>query len=263
MFRFEIGVQSGKEETLARVGRPPTWHSLFANVRRLVATTAVIVHLDLVAGLPHEDYEGFLDSLQTVFDLLSINDPDCSPFVQVEPLKVLKGSPMRRIARDEGYRFSDTPPYKILSTPWLSFAEIGRIEAISRLIDLFLNSGRFGATLAELARTAPLARIFDKLARFRERGPRCRTIACRAFRASLDFWGNGYVGGWAGKAAGSPQLRLLPGGMPGRRQRAPVFPGERRGNGAERERREAGGPGRQARHRKGEQGQDPLPAIRP
>jgi anaerobic magnesium-protoporphyrin IX monomethyl ester cyclase len=172
MFQFEIGVQSGREETLARVGRKSDMERLSANVRRLVATTGVTVHLDLVAGLPHEDYDGFLDSLQQVFDLLSLNTPyffACRPpFVQVEPLKVLKGSPMRRIAVDEGYRFSDTPPYKILQTPWLSFEEIGRIEAISRHVDLFLNSGRFRATLASLARTAPLARIFDRLARFRE-----------------------------------------------------------------------------------------------
>ena len=80
MFRFEIGVQSENAETLARVGRSSDLARLFANVRRLVATTGVIVHLDLVAGLPHEDYEGFLGSLQKVFDLLHPNNPyffDC------------------------------------------------------------------------------------------------------------------------------------------------------------------------------------------
>ena len=204
LFRFEIGVQSGKEETLARVGRDSDLEKLSANVRRLVATTSVIVHLDLVAGLPHEDFEGFLGSLQKVFDLLDLSNPyffacqggkeeatqsyetvrrgasdeanagrrkktDC--FIQVEPLKVLKGSPMRTIARDEGYRFAAAPPYKILQTPWLSFAGICRIEAISRLIDLFHNSGRFTATLALLARSAPLARVFDRLAEFREQHP--------------------------------------------------------------------------------------------
>ncbi|HLO27293.1 MAG TPA: DUF4080 domain-containing protein, partial [Geobacteraceae bacterium] len=175
MFRFEIGVQSGNEETLARVGRRSDLARVGTNVRRLVATTGVLVHLDLVAGLPGEDYEGFLGSLQQVFDLLPLNNPYffvCQPpFVQVEPLKVLKGSPMRRIAIEEDYRFSDTPPYKILRTPWLSFAEIGRIEAISRLLDLYCNSGRFTATLAEMARTAPLSRVFAALAEFRERRP--------------------------------------------------------------------------------------------
>jgi anaerobic magnesium-protoporphyrin IX monomethyl ester cyclase len=164
MFRFEIGVQSGDEETLARVGRRSDMAKLFANVRTLVATTAVTVHLDLVAGLPHEDYPGFLRSLQQVFDLLDQNENPCH--IQVEPLKVLKGSPMRRIAEEEGYEFSATPPYKILRTPWLTFPEIFRIETIARLLDLFHNNGRFTASLAMLARTAPLSRIFAGLAKF-------------------------------------------------------------------------------------------------
>src|SRR6266567_3112883 len=183
MFRFEIGVQSGDEETLARVGRRSDMAKLFANVRTLVATTGVTVHLDLVAGLPHEDYPGFLASLQLLFDVLNPGrdvacyvstdppsaygnraEPKCH--IQVEPLKVLKGSPMRRIAAEEGYEFSDTPPYKILRTPWLTFPEIFRIETIARLLDLFHNSGRFTASLAALARTTPLSRIFAGLAEF-------------------------------------------------------------------------------------------------
>lgn len=91
---------------------------------------------------------------------------DCH--IQVEPLKVLKGSPMRRIAQDEGYVYSDTPPYKILRTPWLTFTEISRIEGVARLLDLVHNSGRFGATLRALAETAPLSQVFSRFARFRE-----------------------------------------------------------------------------------------------
>lgn len=161
LFRFEIGVQAGEEATLARVGRKSDLKRLYANVRRLRAETSVVIHLDLVAGLPGEDFAGFLGSLQGLLDLAPHH-------IQVEPLKVLKGSPMRRIAAEQGYAYSDLPPYKILRTPWLSFAEIGRIETIARLLDLFYNSGRFPATLAELARTARLARVFAGLAEFWE-----------------------------------------------------------------------------------------------
>ena len=170
-FRFEIGVQAEGQETLDRVGRKSDLTRLFANVRRLVAETSVTVHLDLVAGLPHEDYDGFLRSLQQVFDLLSSNagrrkKTDCH--IQVEPLKVLKGSPMRAIAREEGYRFSATPPYKILTTPWLSYGEIGRIETIARLLDLVYNNGRFPTALAAWEKTTPSARIFAIMAEFWE-----------------------------------------------------------------------------------------------
>jgi anaerobic magnesium-protoporphyrin IX monomethyl ester cyclase len=81
---------------------------------------------------------------------------------------VLKGSPMREIAVAENYVFSATPPYKVLRTPRLSFAEICRIETVSRLIDLFFNSGRFPVTLAVIARFVPLSRFFAEAAAFWE-----------------------------------------------------------------------------------------------
>jgi anaerobic magnesium-protoporphyrin IX monomethyl ester cyclase len=190
LFRFEIGVQSGKEETLARVGRKSDLVRLFANVRRLVTETGIVVHLDLVAGLPGEDYQGFLASLQQLFDALRPDDsgggeaccalaetgdppgsgsrPETRCHIQVEPLKVLKGSPMRAIAATEGYAFSATPPYQILRTPSLTFAEIGRITAIARLLDLFFNSGRFAAALELVRLKAALADFFDHCARRHE-----------------------------------------------------------------------------------------------
>jgi len=157
-FRFEIGIQSASEETLAQVGRTGSLPRVYANVRRLRNETQIELHLDLVAGLPGEDYAGFLDSLQQVASL----DPH---EIQIEPLKVLKGSPMREIARQEAYRFSDFPPYTVLATPWLSFVEIGRIETIGRLLDLFYNHGGFVASLRYLQREREFARLFDQMAR--------------------------------------------------------------------------------------------------
>ena len=162
MFRFEIGVQSGGQETLARVERKSSLSRLFANIKAVSSRTKVTVHLDLVAGLPGESLEGFLDSLKGLFEL-------GADHIQVEPLKVLKGTPMRGIARKEGYAYSEAAPYKVLRTPWLGFPEIRHIEGISRLLDLLYNSGRFGATLKELSRDTPLARLFSALAEFFER----------------------------------------------------------------------------------------------
>lgn len=158
-FRFEIGVQSKDERTLEQVGRKSDLEKLFANVVRLRHETAVTVHLDLVAGLPHEDAGGFLDSLQSLFEL--------SPHhIQVEPLKVLKGSPMRKIADSQGYAYSATPPYKILQTPWLTYEEVCHIELVARLVDLFYNSGKFGTSLAILAEGTALSTVFSRAAGF-------------------------------------------------------------------------------------------------
>lgn len=157
-FRFEIGVQSTSQDTLEKVQRTANLERIAANVRRLRAETAVELHLDLVAGLPGETVRGLLDSLSFVAGL--------KPHViQIEPLKVLKGAPMRKIADQEGYQFSDFPPYTILSTPWLSFEDVGHIETIGRLLDLFYNLGVFGTALQLLQRHMGSAELFDRLAR--------------------------------------------------------------------------------------------------
>ena len=160
-FRFEIGVQSGGEETLAKVERKSSLEKLFGNVRRLKSGTRVTIHLDLVAGLPGESLAGFLASLQNLFPLA----PD---HIQVEALKVMKGTAMRGIARKERYAYSESAPYKVLHTPWLSFSDLRRIEGISRLLEALYNSGRFSATLEELGKGASLSEVFDAAAAYFE-----------------------------------------------------------------------------------------------
>lgn len=159
MFRFEIGIQSDDPAVLKRVGRPSDIERLMAVVRRLLDETEIIVHLDLVAGLPGEGYDRFLGSLER---LLKVRPHH----IQVEPLKVLKGTPMRRIAAEEGYQYATLPPYKIFSTPDLSFEDICRIEDVSRLLDLIVNAGRFSAMLQTLADLGPLSIFLDRFACF-------------------------------------------------------------------------------------------------
>jgi anaerobic magnesium-protoporphyrin IX monomethyl ester cyclase len=157
LFRFEIGVQSAGADTLERVARKSDLTRLAANVRRLLAETGVVVHLDLVAGLSGEDYGGFLASLGL---LLSLGPHH----IQVEPLKVLKGTAMRRIAERERYAWSAAPPYKILRTPCLSYHDIVRIETVARLLDLYYNSGRFGTALAQIGRLVERTAFWDRFA---------------------------------------------------------------------------------------------------
>ncbi len=157
-FRFEIGIQSASQSTLKQVKRNADLPHIFSNVRRLRDETKVDLHLDLVAGLPGEGYDGFLASLQTVASL----DPHD---IQVEPLKLLKGSPMREIAHREGYCFSEFPPYTILHNPWLSYEEICRIETIGRLLDLFNKHGGFEAAFGILERYRPFSGTLDLMAR--------------------------------------------------------------------------------------------------
>ncbi|MDD2899490.1 MAG: DUF4080 domain-containing protein [Desulfuromonadaceae bacterium] len=157
-FHFEIGVQSSSAETLEQVGRTADLPKIFAAVSRLRKETLVEVHLDLVAGLPGEGYAGFLISLQAIADL----KPD---MIQIEPLKILKGAPMRTIAARDGYEFSASPPYTILRNPWLSYDDICRIETIGRLLDLFNKHGGFPATFSALERHRSFSRTLDGMTR--------------------------------------------------------------------------------------------------
>jgi anaerobic magnesium-protoporphyrin IX monomethyl ester cyclase len=156
-FRFEIGVQSASGETLKQVNRNADLEKIFYTIGRLKNETTIELHLDLVAGLPGEDYAAFLASLQTVAELHPHQ-------IQVEPLKVLKGSPMREIAAREDYHFSGSPPYTVLRNPWLSYNDIGRIETIGRLLDLFYNHSGFASALQLLTRTTPLSTLLDSMA---------------------------------------------------------------------------------------------------
>lgn len=153
VFRFEIGVQSAHADTLDRVGRKSDLERLFANIDRLRRETGVTLHLDLVAGLPGEDFTGFAASLDRLLRAAPHH-------IQVEPLKVLKGTRMRKISREHRYAWSPSPPYRVLATPWLSFDDICRIEAASQALEMFHNSGRFPATLEAISRTTPLAVLF-------------------------------------------------------------------------------------------------------
>ncbi len=158
IFQFEIGVQSTLETALRAVDRPLALERLEATVHRLKTAGRIRLHLDLVAGLPGEGYADFLASMDRVATLA----PD---HLQVEPVKLLPGTPLRDQALELGLRFDPNPPYTVLATPELSFAELERLRTISRLLDLTYNAGCFPTFLAVLATVgSSLAHGLERLA---------------------------------------------------------------------------------------------------
>ncbi len=143
IFQFEIGVQSTLPETLARIDRQASLQLLAKNVERLRRLGTIHLHLDLIAGLPGESFEHFLRSLDWTAAL--------SPHhLQLEPVKLLPGAPLRAQAAELGLKFDPNPPYSVLQTRDISFNELERLRGIGRLLDLFYNSGRFSFLLKEL-----------------------------------------------------------------------------------------------------------------
>ena len=138
--RLEIGLQSTNARTLAAIGRRQTPSAVLAAAKRLMQAGNLHVHLDLIAGLPHEDYASFARSFDAAYDACHV--------LQLGFLKLLHGTRLRRDADKHGIVFEQEPPYTVLKTAALSFEELSRLHAISDLTERLRDSGRFPHTLA-------------------------------------------------------------------------------------------------------------------
>lgn len=147
MFHFEIGVQSTLPETLTEIDRKVSLEKVLHNVRELKRRCQIELHLDLIAGLPGESYQHFLESINTILAL----EPD---HLQIEPVKLLPGSPMRMSAKMQNLHYDPNPPYTIVSSDSLTFPDIEKLKSISRLLDLSWNSGRLSGFMQALSKPA-------------------------------------------------------------------------------------------------------------
>ncbi len=139
-FQFEIGIQSTNPRTLKMINRHQDLNRIAENIKALQKGKNIRIHLDLIAGLPQEDYQSLANSFNWVYDL----KPD---YLQLGFLKLLKGTSIREKASQWGYVFKDYPPYEVLSNLWLSFGEISTLKLIEDLLQRYYNSHVFGYTL--------------------------------------------------------------------------------------------------------------------
>ena len=140
--RLEIGLQSTNQKTLCAISRHADATAVLAAAKRLTEGGNLHVHLDLIAGLPHEDYASFARSFDAAYF--------CCDVLQLGFLKLLHGTPLREQATKNGTVFEQKAPYTVLKTRWLSFEELERLHAISDLCERLRDSGRFPRTLSLL-----------------------------------------------------------------------------------------------------------------
>ena len=146
--QFEIGVQTFNDEVGVRISRRQDNQQLANNFRFLREETGVHIHADLIVGLPGETVESFGHG----FDQLIALRPQ---EIQVGILKRLKGTPVTRHDDEWEMAYSPHPPYEILSTSVIPFAEMQRLRRFARYWDLVGNSGNFGSSLALLLDSSP------------------------------------------------------------------------------------------------------------
>jgi len=163
--QLEIGVQSVNPRTLGAIGRRMELEKLERAVAAIHKGNNIHQHLDLIAGLPYEDYESFGESFNRVYHMRPEQ-------LQLGFLKVLKGSEMWERAEEFGIQFLGQPPYEVLSTRWLSYEDVLRLKEIEEMVELYYNSAQFTHTLPflEKAFATPFA-MYEALADFyREKG---------------------------------------------------------------------------------------------
>lgn len=140
LFQLEIGVQSVNESTLVSIQRATSITKIEENIRKLQANHNMHIHLDLIAGLPEEDFVTFAHSFNRVYAMKP-------HMLQLGFLKVLKGSPIH-LQKDKFHLlYTTNPPYEILSNDFISYDEIINLKKIESLVDRYNNSGSFQNTL--------------------------------------------------------------------------------------------------------------------
>lgn len=138
--QFEIGIQSTNPETLEAIDRKTNLDRVFYNIKRLWDMGNIHLHLDLIAGLPHEGYAVFKNSFNQVYNLRPHQ-------LQLGFLKMLKGSKIRTEAELHGYSFREYPPYEVLYNSYITFDELLDLKGIEELVERYYNSGRFSGSL--------------------------------------------------------------------------------------------------------------------
>ncbi len=170
LFQMEAGLQSFHAPTLDACDRHTDMARLVDRIQRIIAPSNVHLHIDLIAGLPKEDFATFGQSFDLAFGLMPHQ-------LQLGFLKFIHGSKLR--TEDWGARFAPDPPYEVLSTPWITYPELRRLHDAAEAVERIHNSGRFALAEALVLEHTGM-RPFDLYLLLGER------MAARQGRWSLD-----------------------------------------------------------------------------
>ena len=160
LIQLEIGVQSTNPDTIKAIHRTMDFEKLKGIVDRIHSFGNIHQHLDLIAGLPYEDYDSFRHSFNDVYALKPQQ-------LQLGFLKVLKGSHMMEMCTEYGIVYKTQEPYEVLSTKWLDYDHVLKLKTVENMVEVYYNSGQFQNTLEYLEKFFPDAfSIYERLGSF-------------------------------------------------------------------------------------------------
>lgn len=186
LFRFEIGVQTGNEDVLYEISRRNKKDLLYKNAMHISEMGNIHTHLDLIAGLPGEDFSSFRDSFNEVY---SLNPHE----LQLGFLKLLKGSKLREDAEKLGISYRKKAPYEVLFTKEISYEKLLRLKDLEACLEIFYNSGKASKTFKYCGKffETPFD-MYDKLGKYwREKGfDSINLTKDSTYEAALKFFEN-------------------------------------------------------------------------
>lgn len=147
--QFEIGIQSFNEKTLSAIGRKTDIKKVEENVKALLKSRNCHIHIDLIAGLPEENYESFVSGFNRAYSLKA-------DMLQLGFLKILHGSPMGENREKYPCVYGAEAPYEVTSTPWISEEELCNLRTAENELERLYNSGRFRRTLSYVLENADI-----------------------------------------------------------------------------------------------------------
>ena len=163
LIQLEIGIQSTNKQTIKEINRSMNLEKVRDKVARIHEKGNVHQHLDLIAGLPYENYDSFAHSFNEVYAM----EPDQ---FQLGFLKVLHGSVMHEKMKEYELLCQNRPPYEVLSTKWLPYSDVIRLKKVEEMVEVYYNSFQFSHTMRLLVELFPSAfSMYEKMGNYYEK----------------------------------------------------------------------------------------------
>ena len=150
LFQFEAGLQSFNPTTLKAVDRRHNIERLVHNLREIAQMKNIHLHIDLIAGLPFEDYTSFAKGFDMAFDI-------GAEVIQLGFLKLLNGSPLEAEKEKHGYKYWSYAPYQVISNNYISYADLLNLKLAEDAVERIYNSNRFPNTLAYVLKSTAIS----------------------------------------------------------------------------------------------------------
>jgi anaerobic magnesium-protoporphyrin IX monomethyl ester cyclase len=135
-FQFEVGVQTTNVEILENINRKVNTQNISEKVKQVKGLKNIKQHLDLIAGLPGEDYNSCKNSFNDIYEM----NPE---EIQLGFLKIIDGTPMKAEVKKWGMKYSPVPPYEILKTNTMGYWELIKLKRVEHVVDKYYNSKKF------------------------------------------------------------------------------------------------------------------------